>query len=209
MLCYILNAVLETLYYVSGIVVALGVLFAMRQYYLSKKNVHLKYHREINSITGEQLRLFYVKIVPSYEAVKNQLSCNMSFSLNNKKIINLSDTELENSCKNYMSSIRNDGLDTSLKALLVELQIFAISFQFGLADCKLAQDAVLNKYLEICECVLPVIFIDTDRSLYTACIELYNQWKVFKLDNENKKEAKEIETKKQEIQPFHVKGFDK
>lgn len=210
MLFYILNTILEKLYYISGIVVAFGVLFAIKQYFLSKKDVRLKYDREINSITGEQLRLFYVKIVPAYEAVKNKLklSCNMCFSLDKKKTIDLSDIELENSCKNYMSSIHHDGIDTSLESLLVDLQIFVISFQFGLADCKLAQEVVLNKYLEICECVLPVILTDTDRLLYMACIELYNQWKIIKLDNENKEAAARIEEEKHKIESFPINGFD-
>lgn len=50
----------------------------------------------------------------------------------------------------------------------------------------------LYKYLEIFEMVLPLIFTSSDPSLYIATINLYNKWKLSKLEVENRKEAQEI-----------------
>lgn len=44
--------------------------------------------------------------------------------------------------------------------------------------------------------VLPLIFTSSDPSLYIATINLYNKWKLSKLEVENRKEAQEIENLK-------------
>lgn len=58
-LCFVLGAIIEKLYYISGIVVAFGVLFVIRQYSLSKKEN--KEEAAIIEREMQEIKSFHVK----------------------------------------------------------------------------------------------------------------------------------------------------
>lgn len=167
--------ILEFFYYIAGIAVGIGVWVSIKLYFLSKKDINLKYSREINSITGEQLRKFYIEILPIYDKLKNTNS-QLFFFDEKINIIKVDDNNIKESAENYYNNLsQKDDYKKTAKELLVNIQILSANFQFGTADIKLAKEMILDQYLDIFEAVFPIIFQEKDKKLYQSCIDLYNQ----------------------------------
>jgi hypothetical protein len=184
--------IIEYLYYFSGIFVGIGVIFAIIQYHLIKKDTKIKYNREITSWTNELLRSFYKEILPKYEQLCKNLSENQFFLSKDIIKINIDNEQLIESCNNYIKALSEKNKINDMKDLAINLQILAVGLSHGNADIDMAKNVISRKYINILETVLPCIIIDKDIELYKECIELFNNWNYEKKMHEHEKQAKTL-----------------
>ena len=196
--------ILEILYYFAGISVGIGVWVSIKSFLLSKKDISTKYTREINSITSDQLRNFYLNILPLYEKLK-ELGEEIFFFEDSITIIKLDDKKINESVESYLNNLSNkDNYIKFAKELLVNIQILSSNFQFGSADIDLAKEIILDKYLDIFASVYPILLKEKDCNLYQSCIDLYNKWRVEKQTKDNQKKQEELQLAAQEVKSFKV-----
>ena len=196
--------IFELLYYFAGISVAIGVWVSIKSFLLSKKDISLKYTREINSITGELLRNFYLKILPLFEELQ-ELNEEHFFFDENISIIKLDDKNINESVSSYFDNLsKKEDYSRLAKELLVNIQILSSNFEFGTADINLAKEIIIDKYLDIFESIYPILLKEKSRNLYQSCIDLYNNWRIEKKTIDNQKKKEELQLAAQEIKTFKV-----
>lgn len=196
--------ILEIFYYCAGISVGISVLVSIKSFLLSKKDISTKYSREINSITSDQLRNFYLSILPLYEKLK-ELGEEKFFFEDSIPIIKLDDKKINESVESYLNNLSNkEDYVKIAKELLVNIQILSSNFQFGSADIDLAKEIILDKYLDIFASVYPILHIEKDSNLYHSSIDLYNKWRVEKQTKDNQKKQEELQLAAQEVKSFKV-----
>ncbi|GHU13722.1 hypothetical protein AGMMS50225_24230 [Betaproteobacteria bacterium] len=205
-LCVILT-IIEYLYYFSGIFVGIGVIYAIRQYHLSKSDVDKKYSREIIAITSDLLSSFYKDIIPKYEKLIAITSGNF-FLEKEVIIVKITDEKTLDSCKQYCQTITGPDIVNRFNEIALEVQMFAIGLSYGNADGKMAEKAINTKYVAIFESILPFVLTNENVDIYKESIRLFNTWRVNikKMEAENKKaeaekNTKELEMASKEINP--------
>lgn len=202
--CNNLRFVLEILYFISGIFVAIGVIYSIRQYILSKKDVTLKYSREINAVTTDQLKMFYTNVVPLYEEIKN-IETGLFYFDEKVVLVKIDDEKILESANGYYASLNNPSFYTEkAKKILINIQLMSANFKFGCADENMVKEIILDKYLCIFEAIFPLLIRESDTSLYQSCVDLYNSWRVEKKSKQNKNETEELMEATKEIKSFKV-----
>ncbi len=196
--------ILEVFYYIAGIVVGGSIFISLFSYLLSKKDMKIKYSREINLITGDQLKNFYIEILPMYEKLKN-IENELFFFDEKITLVKLDDEDIKKSAKNYYLNLsKKEDYEKIAKALLINIQILSSNFQFGAADIELAKKIILDKYLNIFEAIFPIILQENDVKLYQSCVDLYNKWRIEKKTVENQKESETLHTAAKRISEFEA-----
>ena len=191
------SVIIEYLYYFSGIFVGIGVIFAVIQYQLIKKDTITKYNREIVSWTSELLRSFYKEILPKYEQLCIVLEKNIFYLPNELIKIDIKNSNIITSCKNYIENISIYNKLDAMKDLAISLQILAVGLSYGNADIDMAKNVISKKYIKILETVLPSIITDSNIELFNECIELYNNWNydMKKIEHERQGESLKFASK--------------
>lgn len=87
-LCFKIKQVVEFLYYLSGIAVAVGVWVSIKQYFLTKKDLS-------TTNTTEQFELFYREILPKYEVIKNNAENNIFYLNESFRTVKFDDNDLK------------------------------------------------------------------------------------------------------------------
>lgn len=198
-LCFKIKQVVEFLYYLSGIAVAVGVWVSIKQYFLTKKDLS-------TTNTTEQFELFYREILPKYEVIKNNAENNIFYLNESFRTVKFDDNDLKKLLEEYKKSLDNKLLEL-LKDELLDVQMFALNFQLSAMDYESYPESIAFKYLEIFESILPVLYFESDRELYNSCIVLYNNWKLKKIEKRNRLEAEEINSEKKSIKTLTVQSF--
>lgn len=198
-LCFKIKQVVEFLYYLSGIAVAVGVWVSIKQYFLTKKDLS-------TTNTTEQFELFYREILPKYEVIKNNAENNIFYLNESFRTVKFDDNDLKKLLEEYKKSLDNKLLEL-LKDELLDVQMFALNFQLSAMDYESYPESIAFKYLEIFESILPVLYFENDRELYNSCIVLYNNWKLKKIEKRNRLEAEEINSEKKSIKTLTVQSF--
>ncbi len=194
--------VLEMLYFLAGISVAVGVIYSIRQYALSKKDVDLKYSREINAVTTDQMKVFYTEVVPLYEELKDRIKGLFYFDTK-VNLVKVDDEGIIKSAANYYESLTDkDFFRKQAKKILINVQLMSTNFLLGTADEELAKGLIFDKYLCIFEAMFPVLMIEQDKSLYQPCVDLYNKWRLEKKTMENKHNTEQLKEAEKQIKPF-------
>ena len=202
--CNNAHFVLEILYFLSGISVAIGVVYSIRQYMLSRKDVTLKYSREVNAVTTDQLKMFYTEIVPLYEEMENK---GVKFFYFDEKvtIVKFDNAEILESAKKYYDSLSDqDYYCEKAKKILINIQLMSANFEFGCADEKMVKEIILDKFLCVFEAVFPLLTRENDTRLYQSCVDLYNAWRVEKKTKQIKSENEKLIEATEEIKSFKV-----
>lgn len=196
--------VLEIFYYIAGIVVCGSIFISLLSYLLSKKDMKVRYSREINSITSDQLKNFYIKILPMYEKLKN-IENELFFFDEKINLVKLDDEDIKKSAKNYYSNLsKKADYEKIAKELLINIQILSSNFQFGVADIELAKKIILDKYLNIFEAIFPIILQENDVKLYQSCVDLYNKWRIERKTIKNQKESEALHNAAKGISEFEL-----
>ena len=198
-LCFKIKQVVEFLYYLSGIAVAVGVWVSIKQYFLTKKDLS-------TTNTTEQFELFYREILPKYEVIKNNAENNIFYLNESFRTVKFDDNDLKKLLEEYKKSLDNKLLEL-LKDELLDVQMFALNFQLSAMDYESYPESIAFKYLEVFESILPVLYFENDRELYNSCIVLYNNWKLKKIEKRNRLEAEEINSEKKSIKTLTVQSF--
>ena len=198
-LCFKIKQVVEFLYYLSGIAVAVGVWVSIKRYFLTKKDLS-------TTNTTEQFELFYREILPKYEVIKNNAENNIFYLNESFRTVKFDDNDLKKLLEEYKKSLDNKLLEL-LKDELLDVQMFALNFQLSAMDYESYPESIAFKYLEIFESILPVLYFENDRELYNSCIVLYNNWKLKKIEKRNRLEAEEINSEKKSIKTLTVQRF--
>lgn len=193
-----LKGVLETLYFLSGIS-ALGIFL---QYRFAKKDSEKKDNRESNSITMEQMNLFYSKTIPEFDSLTKKMTIGLFYFDSKKSVIDFTNKEIQESAKTYCGSL-SDQETNKMRNILIHLQIFSLNYQHGYIDNELAKITIRDKFLEIAEAVLPVIFLEPDIKTFIDCTTVFNLWRNEKRIEENEAEKKKlIDEEKETVKIF-------
>jgi hypothetical protein len=192
-----IRVILKIIEYLSRISVGVGVVFAIIQYFLIKKDTKTKYNRELVSWTSELLRTFYKEILPKYEQLCKNIPDKFYLSGDIIKIEITNSVDVVNNYKTYMDTIIEQNIKDDMKDLAINLQQLAVGLSYGNADIDVAKRVIYKKYITIVEVVLPSIITDENVELYKECIDLFNTWRyeLKKIEHDKHGEALEFVSK--------------
>lgn len=205
-----LREVLELIYFLSGPILAAGVIIALLQYSQEKKDSISKYEREIVSSTINDIHNFNYTIETDYDLYTKSLNGKMEFTYS-KEYINLSDNDLFTASNKYFETLSEDSVRRA-KDLAMELNKFSLSFTFLLSDDKKAKELIGFKYIQIYESILFMI----SHLTINNHINLESTFKLYKLWNsqslivltkqkieENKRKLQDLEdASKKQLNPI-------
>ncbi|WP_061250002.1 hypothetical protein [Leptospira alstonii] len=194
--------ILEILYFLSGTVLAVGVIVALRQYKLQKKDFEVKYTREKLNLTIDLISDFNRQVLKIFKEYKKGRSPNDSaFFLNsNVHFIDLKDQQLRDSCESYATTWKQADL-LILDEVIIEINRIASPIIYNLASEELIQKSIGDYFYKVYVEILPYIFSlkDEDESKFKDSLALFNKWLISKREADNKKEKDEIDARKSQI----------
>ena len=190
------HRVLENLLHPSVPIAIIALIVSFLSYRLNKRDIRVKYSREITSRTIERLELFYSNVIPLYDKVRTIIGDNF-FYFENKVIIDCEDKNIKEQANNYYAKMKdNTEFIKFSKQLLVSLQSIALSLEKGIADYEFFTGVFRDKYTDIFETIFPVLMQENDKSIYKSSISLFEQLRIEKEDEKNKQDRKEIDSVK-------------
>ena len=189
------HRVLENLLHPSVPIAIIALIVSFLSYRLNKRDIRVKYSREITSRTIERLELFYSNVIPLYDKVRTIIGDNFFYFEN--KIIDCEDKNIKEQANNYYAKMKdNTEFIKFSKQLLVSLQSIALSLEKGIADYEFFTGVFRDKYTDIFETIFPVLMQENDKSIYKSSISLFEQLRIEKEDEKNKQDRKEIDSVK-------------
>lgn len=185
--------ILEIIYFISGPVIAIGVIYAIKQYWQMKKDIFNKYEREIVSSTINDVHHFNTTIQPLYKKYLDSLNGVMIFSYD-LSYQSLTQKELLDASNNFFNSI-NESSVFKAEEVIKEMNKFALSYTFGLSDEKKAKSIIGVQYIEFFESLLFLFSIYTEKGNmnFNDAYELYKIWNNENLINKATQTIKEKE----------------
>lgn len=191
------HRVLENLLHPSVPIAIIALIVSFLSYRLNKRDIRVKYSREITSRTIERLELFYSNVIPLYDKVRTIIGDNFFYFENKVRIIDCEDKNIKEQANNYYAKMKdNTEFIKFSKQLLVSLQSIALSLEKGIADYEFFTGVFRDKYTDIFETIFPVLMQENDKSIYKSSISLFEQLRIEKEDEKNKQDRKEIDSVK-------------
>lgn len=191
--------VLEILYYISGVVLAVGIVFAYKQLKLMKDDIKTKNHRSAIEKSVEYMDWYANTFIPEHEKFSKQLrkekDIKLSFDFQHENF-RVSEELLLSDEKVLISIVTK--VDAGFVTLANQLEFFSSVMISGLAD----EEQV---FLPVGD--LFVDFMDENRELYCFLrrksddkfgnsVKLYNLWKSRLEEQKLDKQLSELERKR-------------
>jgi hypothetical protein len=201
----VLKDILEVLYYLSGIGLLLGVIIAIQQLKLMKKDFNVKNQRASIEKSIEYLHLFATEYIPKASKLLEDLSKkNIQFY---KGPIN-KEFYFDNNCNLGSDYIKKNLIicaECGAIDVLNRFEYFSAALISGLADEELAFNPLASFYCEIVESLYVPLCYSRRNGLSTAysnTIKLYNIWKarLDKLELEKKRSELDKEISKIQVE---------
>jgi hypothetical protein len=169
--------VLELLYYVSGIAVAVGVFWGLKQLTISKQIARENAKREAYKLAAEECRYYATEIVPLMATLKNSITSkklrsfvNRAFSVENGEITthNFDLTLLH---------IELPHISSEIVAYLNAMEAFAIFFTSGVAAEEIGYRETGTAFCGGAQEFMPAIFIMRLVNVrFESIVRLYEIW---------------------------------
>ncbi len=191
----VLRAILELLYFFSGIVLAVGLIVAIQQLRLAKKDLRTRYRREAVMAALEQSRRFaqFLEHYPTHCHVIVDGSPTISlvrWSLANVAF-DLTSLDVKGNAGNWITTLaKSQPRFAAVITVCNELESFALPFAKGAADESTAYDATAIVFCELVETYAPALIALRQRLLvdsatrtpvasgpYLSTIKLYEVWR--------------------------------
>ncbi|WP_153732548.1 DUF4760 domain-containing protein [Sporosarcina obsidiansis] len=177
----------EMIYYISGIVLVIGVFIGIKQFKIAKDEIQLlkKDYETRNKRASveksiEYLNLFATEFIPKASEV--QLNIKQNVTQIYKGPIN-NDFRFDDNCNlksKYIQDLLRKSIENDAVDVLNRFEYFSAAFVSGLADEELAFTPLSRIYCEYIESMYVVLCYlrkDEDHSSFENTVKLYNSWK--------------------------------
>jgi len=183
--------IFELLYFISGVVIAVTAIVALRQLKITKETLTTNSRRDALRITAEQCENYLKNINPlhlelSEEIEKNNIKCfdgwKVEIIYNTINIVHPSEN-VENDAQPVVNLIFT---------ILDATEAFSNYFIFGLADQEKAYRTIGHLYIANIEKLMPILLRIDNSGYYRSTIDLFAMWK-------NEYEKNVLNQKKNEV----------
>jgi hypothetical protein len=170
---------LELIYFISGPIVAIGVIIALIQYSLFAKDISTKYNREIGRQAIDDITTFNLSVIPQYLAYECETKSpkTMSFTFDGD-VTDIPNKDLLESAFSFSESI-SENARRDAKELIMHLNKLCLSFQLGISDETKTYDIIGERFTEIFQQIsfAAILIHYRKEANLTALFNTYNKWK--------------------------------
>jgi hypothetical protein len=203
----VFKEVLEIIYYLASVGLLIGVLIALKQLKLMKKDFQTTNHRASIEKSMEYLNLFATEFIPkagsTISSIRNK---NVQFY---KGPIN-KEFRFDNNCSlasKYIKSNLDAAYECDAVSILNRFEYFSAAFVSGLANEELAFNPLAKlycNYIEDLYIVLCSLRKDEDGYAFDYTVELYNIWKSRLEKNALEKKRSKLDDEMSKIQEKRI-----
>lgn len=194
-----LRSILEILYFIGGIIVAIAAVLALKQLKIAKYDIDIRSKRECATLTSEQCKFYAETIIP--------LAGQISIKLTQAKIKEYSG-KVSSFCMcqevfEWLKSLTDySGCEDILNDIVKfnnELEAFSIYFIHGICDEEMAFNPIASDFISNVTMIYPIICLSHDKNenSYKNMIKLYEIWK-------NRYDKIKLEMKTQEMKKQYL-----
>jgi hypothetical protein len=168
--------IFELLYFISGVVIAITAIVALRQLKITKETLTTNSQRDAIRITAEQCENYLKNINPLH------LELNEQIEKNNIKCFDGWKVEIIHNTINIFhpsENVKNDAqpvIDLIFN-ILDTTEAFSNYFIFGLADQEKAYRTIGYSYIANIEKLMPILNCIDNSGYYRSTIDLFAMWK--------------------------------
>lgn len=170
---------LELVYFISGPVVAIGTIIALKQYLKFAQDINVKYDREIGRQAIDDISNFNRVVIPKYMNYVNELTIAgmMTFTFDGD-ITDLNNKDLLASAKSF-SENTSEKARQEAKELIMEVNRLCLSFQLGISDERKTYEIIGERFAEIFSNVsfMAIIIHNSEGANLTAALNTFKKWK--------------------------------
>jgi hypothetical protein len=168
------KAILELVYYATGPLLALAAFIGLRQLRLAKAAMTLSAKREAYRLTADQLKQYYVEIIPRINMLHR--------AIEDKKLTNLNTATFSIRKEEIEVHTPKSGMNDILQVaaefaeVFNSLEAFAVFFTSGVASEEVAFSSLHSTYCNTVREFLPyVVTVGTDQA-YQHVLKLFLLW---------------------------------
>lgn len=196
--------VLNILYLLSGPVIAIVSIVALKQLSIAKiqievarESMQISSRRDAAVFTAKQCEIFASEIIEQHIEIAKKFEAKKITEYvlpNNKK--NIFEADYGKWFKQNKDKLDKDGVDliNLVAKLLNKLEAFSIYFTHGICDKKIAYLPIATSFIRIIEYYSPLIcLLRDDNRGYSNILKLYESWKA-------DTEKEELELKKEQLE---------
>ncbi len=177
------RAILELVYFVSGIIIAVAAVLALSQIRLTKQIARANSRRESVKLAADLCKYFADPVVPLWgkaddDCAKAGVKCLTVTAVPGQPTFLIKDGEIVNHQFNLRQLIDDSPKLNSAVTYLNALEAFAIPFAAGVADEDIGYRETARPFLQGVQTYMPVIYHlrITNRGRFESIIRLYATW---------------------------------
>jgi len=194
---------MELIYFVSGVMLVVAAIIALKQLSIAKKTLKIQSKRDALKLTATECSRYFEKIIPLQNELDRKIEENeIKFFKGWEVKLDGNKLELRKKTKGDIEDFEKMKKITSLTEVCNSLEGFATYFNSGVADEYVAFNTVGTTFVNYVDNIIPWVIHCRDEGYYKNLVSLYVTWK-------NRSEASLLRQKKEKLEERLSKIGDK